>query len=99
MIIIKTKRFPPKGFKALTFWPFIFYKEQLTTVDLNHEKIHARQQTELLLVGFYLAYITEWIFKGYDSISFEEEAYANEADSNYLKTRKAYAMWRKTPAK
>jgi hypothetical protein len=95
MYIIKTRRFPPKGFSAITIWPFIFHRGEISQSTLNHELIHARQQKELLLVGFYLCYLVEWIFKGYQDISFEKEAYGYEANSGYLKIRKPYAMWRK----
>ena len=93
MIKIKTKRFPPNGFRAITLWPFIFYKGETNAVVMNHEEIHGAQQKELLILFFYLIYLMEWIFKGYDRISFENEAYANELDSEYLKKRKHFAMW------
>ena len=53
--------------------------------------IHAQQQKELLIVGFYLVYFVEWIFKGYDNISFEREANNHQENLDYLKTRKHYA--------
>jgi hypothetical protein len=95
MIKWKNKWFPFPGFSAITIWPFIFYKGEISESILNHELIHARQQKELLLVGFYLVYLVEWVFKGYDRISFEKEAYAHEADDSHLKTRKLFQMWRK----
>ncbi|WP_318543494.1 hypothetical protein [Marixanthotalea marina] len=63
---------------------------------MNHEKIHLRQQLELLVVVFYLIYITEFLIRyyqygtwqlAYKNISFEREAYANERDRGYLKQR------------
>jgi hypothetical protein len=56
---------------------------------INHEKIHLRQQVELLVIFFYLWYVIEyyyWYFRLNDSflaykyISFEREAYAMEDD-------------------
>lgn len=94
MIIIKNKFIPFKGYKAITIWPFIFVKSDLSNVDLNHEKIHGKQQLELLILPFYLIYFVEWIFKGCRKISFEKEAYKHEGDLEYLKTRKHYAQWR-----
>jgi len=35
------------------------------------------------------------IIKGYRNISFEKEAYNNDNNLDYLKTRKWFAMWRK----
>jgi hypothetical protein len=66
---------------------------------LTHERIHLRQQAELLVIPFYLWYVTEYLVRlimyrnrhrAYGSISFEREAYANEANSLYLNQR---PMW------
>ena len=94
MIVIKNDIIPFNGYKAMTVWPFIFSRTELSNVDLNHEKIHGKQQLELLILPFYLIYFVEWIFKGYRKISFEKEAYKHEGDLEYLKTRKHYAQWR-----
>lgn len=103
MILIVFKYFTPKGFRGLTFYPFVFLADKddkLNEVFINHERIHIRQQLELLIVPFYLWYITEYLFrliqygdrkKAYYAISFEKEAYANEKDLAYLKTR---SFWR-----
>lgn len=88
MIWIKNKWLPFKGFTALTVWPFVFYRDLITEETRNHERIRGRQQLELLLIGFYLIYFVECILKGYDRISFEREAYANESNMDYLKKRK-----------
>lgn len=65
-------------------------------VFINHEKIHLRQQAELLILPFYVWYITEYFIRlliyrnhhaAYRSISFENEAYANERNNTYLKHR------------
>lgn len=66
-----------------------------------HEKIHLRQQLELLIVFFYLLYVLEYIlyriqgmshYKAYMNISFEKEAYVNEENSNYLKEKSLYSF-------
>ncbi len=63
---------------------------------MNHERIHLRQQIELLVVPFYVWYGLEFLLrllqyrnrrKAYYNISFEREAYGNEKDLNYLKQR------------
>lgn len=97
MLIIPNKLIPVKGFKAITLWPFIFVRKECSfnEIDLNHENIHGRQQLELLIIPFYIIYLIEWIFKGYRNISFEKEAYSNQDNLDYLKTRKLFAMWRK----
>lgn len=83
--------------KGMAIFPFIFVKKNFEKDDIliNHEKIHLKQQIELLIIFFYLAYLIEWIFKGYHGISFEEEAYKNQDDLNYLKTRRHYEQWRR----
>lgn len=67
---------------------------------VNHEKIHTRQQKELLFIPFYLIYILEWLVrliqfrnqqKAYMNISFEREAYNHGHDLTYLKKRKPYS--------
>ena len=103
MILIVFKYLTPRGFRGLTFFPFVFLTDKddkLNTVFINHEKIHIRQQLELLILPFYIWYLTEYLFrliqfkdrkKAYFNISFEREAYANEKDFVYLKNRK---IWR-----
>lgn len=94
MIVIKNKLIPFRGYKAVTIWPFIFTRSELSNVDLNHEKIHGRQQLELLVILFYIIYGIEYLFKKYRKITFEKEAYAHQGDLIYLKNRPWYAMWR-----
>lgn len=86
MIKIKNKLIPFKGFKAMTIWPIMFYKEEMTKFDLNHEAIHAVQQKELFLILFYPKYLSY----PYNNNPFEKEAYANENNLEYLKTRKKF---------
>jgi len=66
-------------------------------VLVNHEKIHLRQQIELLIIPFFIIYVLEFFVrllyyknweKAYNTISFEREAYRNETDLNFLKTRR-----------
>ena len=99
MILIVFKYLTPRGFRGLTFYPFVFLADKddkLNKVFINHEKIHIRQQLELLIVPFYLWYFTEYLIrllqfrnrkKAYYAISFEREAYANEKDLEYLNSR------------
>ncbi len=63
---------------------------------VNHEKIHLQQQIELLVLPFYLLYVLEFMIRlmqykkwsiAYRHISFEREAYDNESDNGYLKSR------------
>jgi hypothetical protein len=86
--------FAPIKIRAITLFPFIIISSQtkLDDVLINHERIHLRQQLELLIIPFYLVYLTEGIFKGYRNISFEKEAFANEANPHYLTQRRFFAF-------
>lgn len=70
---------------------------------MNHEKIHLKQQVELLVVPFYLIYLLEFVVhfiktkdvqQAYMSISFEREAYKYHSQPKYLTNRRFWAMWR-----
>lgn len=99
MFVIVTKYLIPKGYRGLTIFPFVFIKyrnDQNNSVLMNHEKIHLRQQQELLILPFFIWYFFEYIFRliqyknhnlAYRNISFEREAYANESQLNYLEIR------------
>lgn len=80
----------------MALYPFILInpKKKFGPVLLNHELIHHRQQLEMLILPFYILYLTELITKGYRNISFEKEAYENEMNLDYLKSRKPYG-WMK----
>lgn len=103
MILIVFKYLTPRGFRGLTFFPFVFIaskSDKLNKVFINHERIHLRQQLELMIVPFYIWYGIEFGIrllqyknrrKAYYNISFEREAYANEKDFDYLATR---PFWR-----
>ncbi len=102
MFVIVSKYLIPKGFRGLTLFPFIIVSEKGlkgNEVMINHEKIHIRQQIELLVLPFFIWYGAEFLMrwmvykdrhKAYRNISFEREAYANEKDLGYLKRR---SLW------
>ena len=99
MFLIVSKYLIPKGYAGMTVFPFIFLKEKQyldNKVTINHEKIHIRQQLELLILPFYIWYFGNLFYnyikfknfqKAYRNIIFEREAYANEKDLDYLKSR------------
>lgn len=103
-MLVKSNYLVPKGYVGITLFPFIFVrKDKVSKVLVNHERIHIRQQAELLLVGFYVVYLVHWLWnlakykdanKAYRNIVFEREAYENEGDLDYLKNRKIFALWR-----
>ena len=104
MLLIVTKFLIPKGYRGLTIFPFVFirYKEDRENVVLiNHERIHLRQQLELLILPFFILYGLEFVFRlfeyknfntAYRNISFEREAYSNEKNLQYLIDRKLFSF-------
>lgn len=105
-MIVIFKHFFYKNYVGLSLWPFIILKNDDLKDDIvliNHEKIHLKQQQELLIVFFYILYISEWLlrtlfyldsYKAYQNISFEREAYANEKNLDYPDDRKALGFLR-----
>jgi hypothetical protein len=91
------------GISGITLFPFIILREQQLKQDkriINHERIHIRQQIELLILPFYMLYLIEFGIglikyrnkqKAYMNISFEREAYKYDTDLNYRKRRKLWA--------
>ena len=104
MILIVSKYLIPKGYRGLTFFPFVILKfadAKEDTALLNHENIHLRQQLELLILPFYIWYFLDFGIKflryndknkAYRNIIFEREAYANENDLDYLKSRSFWSF-------
>jgi hypothetical protein len=89
-LVLRTK------IQAIAIFPFIVLRESVvpTPTLLNHERIHLRQQRELLIIPFFVWYLIEAAFKDYKKISFEREAYVNEKNGEYLKKRKPFAFLR-----
>lgn len=105
MFVVVFPKLFSKNFRGLAVFPFIFLKSKMLAEDkeiINHERIHLRQQLEMLWVFFFVWYPIEFLIrwiqyknpsKAYFNISFEREAYANEWNLDYLKTRKFYAFF------
>lgn len=91
---------PPQ---ATSFFIFIIFRDEECAKNktiLNHESIHFIQQLEMLFVFHWLAYLLYYLIgrmKGlphdaaYRKIPFEIEAYANQKNFDYNKTRKPYS--------
>lgn len=104
MIVLVFKYLIPKGFRGFTFFPFVFLlrkEDKQNVVLINHEKIHIRQQLELLVLPFFIWYGMEFLVRliqyknrreAYYNISFEREAYKNEKDLDYLKRRSFWSF-------
>ncbi len=104
VVIIAHKLLKNTKITGITLFPFIFLRkkeDRRNSVLINHEKIHLRQQIEMLVIFFYIWYVIEyyyWYFRlnnhfmAYKYISFEREAFAMEDDPDYLKKRKFWSF-------
>ena len=87
---------------AITLFPFIISRGEMSETTIRHEMIHIEQQRELLVILFYVLYVWYWLkgkVKGmsnddaYMNIPFEREAYRKMYDEDYLIKRMRHA-WR-----
>ena len=104
MIVIVSRFLLPKRAVGLTVFPFIILRCAENKTDerlINHEKIHIRQQLELLIIPFYIWYVADFFIKylkyknvnqAYLNIVFEREAYAMDHNLTYLKHRKWFSF-------
>ncbi|WP_299366581.1 hypothetical protein [Winogradskyella sp.] len=98
-MILISRYLVPKGYAGMTIFPFMFLKYKnlkRNKVLVNHEKIHLKQQIELLVFPFFMVYCLEFLVRllqyrnwkqAYRNISFEREAYEKERDLEYLDSR------------
>ena len=101
MKIIHTKYFPFGSYTTINIFGVLFTKQdRLIPSTINHEKIHTEQMKEMGYIFFYLWYFIEYLLirlfhkkqdNAYHDVSFEEEAYNNQYNYSYLKSRKHYA--------
>ena len=99
MFLIVAKYLIPNGYRGMAVFPFVLMKnsdDKTNRIFVNHEKIHLRQQLEMLIFPFFVWYFLEYLIRliqyknaasAYRNISFEREAYSNETDYDYLKNR------------
>lgn len=104
MLLIVNKYLIPKGYRGMTVFPFVFLADKTDAdflVLVNHERIHLRQQKELLVLAFFVWYGIDYLVKliryrnkheAYRNIIFEREAYENEKDLDYLKSRSFWSF-------
>ena len=101
MIIIKTENISIGG---IALFPFVIINSKLSDarqlVLINHERIHIRQQIELLVIPFYIWYLINYLLnrfkykthdEAYRNIIFEREAFEQESNPDYLSKRN---MWK-----
>lgn len=94
-------KFAPITISAITLGPFVFSRGVLSEKTKRHETIHYQQYLETLFIGFLLIYIYDFLYaaliakKGFSrdaylAIRFEQEAWGNHDDVDYLKKRKRF---------
>lgn len=94
-------------YTAMAFIPpiVVFWKKESlqNLLIYKHECIHHRQMLELLILPFYIWYISEYCIyrlkgknhdESYRSISFEKEAYYGEKIKHYASKPKWFGFWR-----
>jgi hypothetical protein len=89
---------------AISLGPFVWCKGVLSEKIRNHETIHFQQQLELLFIGQWLLYLLAYLVglvkhrsgaKAYRQNPFEQEAYDNDDNLDYLSERKRYSWIKK----
>ena len=93
-----------RGVAGMALWPFLIARAKPLLSNarfVNHERIHGRQQLELLILPFYLWYVLEFLIRwlhtrnvntAYRRIVFEREAYAMDTQTDYLMRRPFWAF-------
>ena len=92
--------FAPIEVWAFSFGPFVWCSGEVNEWLANHEIIHFQQQLELLFVGQWFLYAFFWLWnvarlkgdgkEAYYQNPFEREAYDNDGNLDYLRSRPFY---------
>ena len=91
----------PFDVNVIALYPFMFIKRGYIqdAENENHENIHYAQEKALGLILFLLIYGIEFLilfckyrdrYRAYWNISFESEAFSNQANLDYLQDRKLW---------
>ena len=101
MKIIHNNIIPFGKYRTINLFGALFTKNKTVSgKTINHELIHTEQMKEMGYIFFYLQYGIEYVLirlfhrkqgDAYHDVSFEEEAYNNDENFNYLNERKRYA--------
>ena len=97
----------PININAITLGPIVLSRGVLSERVKRHETIHFMQYKELYFIGFLIIYLYDYLYtalikkkgftrESYLSIRFEQEAYDNDHNLEYLDNRKSCA-WKKYP--
>ena len=106
MKVIHNCILPPGKFIAINLFGIVFVRnrfkklpEETKRIIVNHEAIHTEQIKEWWYIGFYILYLMNYtynllkyknFYKAYRNTYFEEEAYNNQDDLDYIKKRVRY---------
>lgn len=92
----------PRSVQGMALFPFILLRNSPRWPRLlRHERIHLRQQAELLILPFYVWYLVAYLWHrrrlgdhdaAYRALSFEHEAYARDRWPRYLDNRPFWAF-------
>lgn len=85
----------PGKFRGMCIPPlgiFILKKYKGNEKILHHDLIHWRQFRKMGFLDFYVSYIAQFIFYGYDKMPMEIEA--RQREKNYLKNNYRLYYWR-----
>ncbi len=100
--LLSIGRYGAEKAKAVALFPFVFVRgeEFATPIVINHERIHFRQQLELLFLGGLILHIIEDLYSRlflklgsphyYFFRATEQEAYRNQHDFEYLRRRPSF---------
>ena len=103
-MILIARKFFRKNFIAMAIFPFILLRHKDLRLNkrlINHERIHLRQQLEMLIFPFYFWYFIEYAIRliqhkntnsAYHNISFEREAYENDKNLDYLENKSLFSF-------
>lgn len=85
---------------AITLFPFVFSRGEMSEETKRHETIHFQQYLETGIVGFLILYLWDYMIsltkgvkgsEAYRNIRAEVEAWENDSKEDYLQTRKRWA--------
>lgn len=104
MKIVENNILPFGGYLAVNIFGILFIRkgtrDKISSKVINHEAIHSAQIKEMLYIFFYLWYGIEYFVRlfqhgdEYLSISLEREAYDNEDNLEYLKSRRHFSWFK-----
>tara|TARA_B100000927_G_scaffold270105_1_gene246000 strand:+ start:12419 stop:12796 length:378 start_codon:yes stop_codon:yes gene_type:complete len=106
-IPIWLSKIAPINISAITLGPIVLSRGILSERVKRHETIHFMQYKELYFIGFLLIYLYDYLYavlikkkgfsrEAYLAIRFEQEAYDNDHNLEYLSNRQKNA-WKKYP--